>query len=253
MTAESTETVLDPLDRDVWYATIPGLGRWVTEEGVQALYDELGPDLFAREILCVWEPDPGSVASVIPLEQWDSMEDKASESTGRTCLALDVSPDRKWASICEAGRRSDGLIHVEIVERMPGTGWVVEKLPALLGIAGCDSIRIEKGGPAASLISQLAEAGVKVEEISSADHARATGQFIDFALAGSLRHIGQQPLRSAIAGAVLRSSGDAELWARRKASVDLSSLVAATLALGGVPETQQTEANFYSLEDFLTD
>lgn len=34
----------DPTDRDLWYRTIPGLGRWVTEESVEALYDELGTD-----------------------------------------------------------------------------------------------------------------------------------------------------------------------------------------------------------------
>jgi hypothetical protein len=243
----------DPLDRKVWYACIPGLGRWVTEEGVMALYDELGPEVFAREILCVWVPDPGAESSVIPLEQWDSMEDKASESSGRTCLALDVSPDRKWASICEAGRREDGLIHLEVVDRRPSTGWVVDALPGLLVKAGCESIRIEKGGPAASLISQLAEAGVTVDEVSAADHARATGQMIDFALAGSLRHLGQQTLRSAVAGATLRASGDAELWSRRSSKVDVSPLVSCTLALGGVPEVSPVSVNFYSLDDFLTD
>jgi hypothetical protein len=244
---------VDPLDVDSWYRCIPGLGRWVTEEGVMALQGEL-QELFPREVLCIWEPDPGSEATVIPLEQWDSMEDKASESSGRTCLALDVSPDRKWASICEAGRRDDGLIHLEVVDRRPSTGWVVDALPGLLVKAGCESIRIEKGGPAASLISQLTEAGVTVDEVSAADHARATGQIIDFALAGQLRHLGQQTLRSAVAGATLRASGDAELWSRRSSKVDVSPLVACTLALGGVPEVSATvEPNFYSLDDFLTD
>jgi hypothetical protein len=38
---------------------MPGLGRWVTEESMQALFDELGPELFARECLCVWDPGAG--------------------------------------------------------------------------------------------------------------------------------------------------------------------------------------------------
>jgi hypothetical protein len=34
---------------------------------------------------------------------------------------------------------------------------------------------------------------------------------------------------------VLRSTGDAELWGRRSSKVDITPLVAVTLALGGVP------------------
>jgi hypothetical protein len=250
---------VDITDQDNWFRCNPSLGMGDMDrpgkelDAMRADLDLLPPEEFAIEHLGIPEELLGDAASVIPLEQWDSMEDKASESSGRTCLALDVSPDRKWASICEAGRREDGLIHLEVVDRRPSTGWVVDALPGLLVKAGCESIRIEKGGPAASLISQLTEAGVKVEEISAADHARATGQMIDFALAGSLRHLGQQTLRSAVAGSTLRASGDAELWSRRSSKVDVSPLVACTLALGGVPEVSPVSVNFYSLDDFLTD
>jgi hypothetical protein len=249
----SCDSDADPADRDNWYLANPGLGVRISEEWIEDNeFGTLSDDAFRVERLGIPE-DPESTSSIISIEQWDSMEDKASESSGRTCLALDVSPDRKWASICEAGRRDDGLIHLEVVDRRPSTGWVVDALPGLLVKAGCESIRIEKGGPAASLISQLAEAGVTVDEISSADHARATGQMIDFALAGTLRHLGQQTLRSAVAGATLRASGDAELWSRRSSKVDVSPLVACTLALGGVPEVSPVSANFYSLDDFLDD
>ena len=248
---------VDALDRKLWIFANPGLAAGRGDMGfMEEQLRNLGPRLFAREHLGVWDDPPaGSTGALIPLDQWDAMQDEASESSGRTCLALDVSPDRKWASICEAGRRDDALVHLEVVERRPGTGWVVEILPALLVKAGCNSVRIEKGGPAASLISQLTEAGVTVDEVSTADHARATGQMIDFALAGTLRHIGQQSLRSAVAGAVLRKSGDADLWSRRTSKIDVSPLVAATLALGGVPEmaSAYVEPNFYSLDDFLTD
>ena len=80
------------------------------------------------------------------------------------------------------------------------------------------------------------EAGVEVVEVSTGDMARATGQIIDVVNGGDLRHLDQQSLRSAIVAAKLRASGDAELWSRRSSKMDITPLVAVTLALGGVPE-----------------
>ena len=228
----------DVQDRSTWVASNPalsssrGVGRMEFLEGQLA---NLGPSMFAQEHLCVWAPQE-STSSVIALDKWNALEDKASEAVGRVVLALDVSPDRKWATISAAGRRDDGLLHVESVTHKPGTSWVVAEVPKRLIEAGCQSIRIEKGGPAASLISQLAEVGITVDEVSTADHARATGQFIDAVIDGSLRHLGQQSLRSAVVAAKLRATGDSELWSRRSSKMDITPLVAATLALGGVPE-----------------
>lgn len=224
-------------DIDAWYQANPSLGIRISEQYVNAEFEAMAamPEEFRRERLGIPE-EPESTSSVIALDAWNALEDKGSEITGRAVLALDVSPDRKYATIAAAGRRDDGLPHVETVVAKPGTSWVVGELPELLKRAGCESVRIEKGGPAASLIPLLAEAGVKVDEVSTADHARATGQFIDAILAGELRHIGQQSLRSAVVAAKLRATGDAELWSRRSSKMDITALVAATLALGGVPE-----------------
>jgi hypothetical protein len=42
-------------------------------------------------------------------------------------------------------------------------------------------------------------------------------------------------LTAALKGAVLKPSGDATLWSRRSSRVDITPLVAVTVALGGVP------------------
>jgi len=245
MTAAVDGVAPDPLDRDAWYSCIPGLGRWVTEEGVLALYDELGPELFCREILCVWEPDPGDASNaIIPAEQWDALKVATSSPivSGQT-FALDVSPDRKWTSFAVAGRTTDESIQLEVFDRRPGTSWVVERAKKLY-TDHRKPIRIEKGGPAGSLVTLLEEQGVEVEQVSTRDLARATGQFIDAALSGNLRHLGDPNLRAAVVGAELRASGDAELWARRSSKMDISPLVSCTIALGGVPEPVKTSSVF---------
>ena len=239
---------IDAHDESLWVSSNPALSSPRGDGRIEFLRGQLanlGESMFAQEHLCVWAPPPGAEGSVIALDAWNALEDPASEAVGRVVLALDVSPDRKWSTVSAAGRRDDALIHVESVAHKPGTSWVVGEMPDLLRRAGCESVRIEKGGPAASLISQLAEAGVKVDEVSTADHARATGQFIDAVIDGQLRHIGQQSLRSAVVGAKLRASGDAELWSRRTSKMDITPLVAATLALGGVPEATTATQPLY--------
>jgi hypothetical protein len=229
-----TTTRPDPSDLDAWYRSMAGLGRWVTEESMRALYDELGADLFARECLCVWDPEPGEDGSIIPTSIWAALADTDSKIVTHRKIALDVSHDRQFASFGAAGRREDGLLHVEAFDRRPGTGWVLERA-AELAHRWRVPIRIERTSPAGAFIDQLSELGVAVEEVSAADHAQAVGQFIDAALNDGLRHLGETHLSTALRNAVVRPSGDAQMWGRRLSKADISALVAVTVALGGVP------------------
>jgi phage terminase large subunit-like protein len=240
---------VDICDEANWFRCNPSLGLGDADrpgkelDAMRADLDLLPPEEFAIEHLGIPE-EPESTTTIIPLEQWDALADPASRIAGRAVFALDVSPDRKWATFGVAGRRDDGVIHIEVAERRPGTSWVVPVAVEMFAKNG-QPIRVEKGGPAGSLVSQLQEAGVEVEEVSTADHARATGQFIDAALSGGLAHLGGQSLRSAVVAASLRASGDAELWSRRSSKMDITPLVATTLAVGGVPETSDAKQPLY--------
>jgi hypothetical protein len=179
----------DMMDPAVLARAIPGYGRWVTHEAVASLFDELGPELFARELLCMWDAEPGDAGSnVLPL--WGDLVDPESAPVSHIALALDVAPGMRSAAFAAAGRRSDGLLHVECFDHRPLTSWVV---------------------PAAAELSKV-----------NADTP-------------TLRHRGGLALNAAVAGAELRTVGDVAVWSRRMAKVDISPLVAATLALGGVP------------------
>lgn len=220
----------DPLDREVWYRCIPGLGRWVTEEAVEAQYDELGPERFLREILCVWDPEPNSGGTVIPHELWLACQDPNSSFVGAPVVTVDVTPDRSRASIAAAALRSDGLPHVEVIQNAPGTEWVVPKLLALstrprrILVVGTD--------PAGSLIAAGQAAGLDIEAVSTSDHAKACGYLFDAVTQGRMRHRVDPLLDAALAGAVRRDVGDGSwLWSRKNSLVDISPLVASTIAL----------------------
>jgi hypothetical protein len=230
----------DPYDRDAWARANPGYGYWVTEEALEGLFDELGEGLFARECMNVWDPcvEDDESGGVIPLDVWAELVDPESQIASSRCVALDVSLDRRWASFGGAGRRADGLFHVDAFDTRAGTDWVVDagvRLWEHLRVP----VRIEKGSPAGSFIAPLREQGVDVVEVTAQKHAHAVGQLLTAVEGRMVRHLGGSALNAAVRGADLRSSGDVELWARRSPRVSITPLVAVTLALGGVPDDGQ--------------
>jgi hypothetical protein len=230
----------DPLDRDSWVQAMPGYGRYVADDSIVQLYELLGPDLFVREGLCVWEPEPNSGGRVIPLADWQACEDVRSQALEPLFFAVDVGPDRGSAAIGVAGVRGDGRVHVEVNETRPGVTWVVNRLAAILRKAGSSQVTLTPGGPAGSLTNELGLAGIETVPCSTLESGQACGAFFDGIMDRRYLHIGQPALTAAVDGAEKRRSGDAWVWDRRSSSNDITPLVAVTLAawnlLGHRPE-----------------
>ena len=83
---------------------------------------------------------------------WLACLDPRSQLVGRVAFGLDVSPDRAWASIAAAGRRADGLTHVELVDHQPGTGWVVDRLVELVERHSPVAVVVDPGSAAGALL-----------------------------------------------------------------------------------------------------
>lgn len=249
----SCEPDCDPADVENWYQANPALGIRIDEELVASEFRSLGPTEFGRERLGIPEL---AISDTVLVPNWAELADPESRIVSHHCLALDVSPDRLFASFGAAGRREDGGLHVEAVECRPNTDWVLEVAEASWKLRHLP-IRIQTGSPAASFIPLLAEAGVDVVEVSPAEHGQAVGQFLDAAHAGTLHHPasdrapgGSSYLASAVKGAELRASGDVNLWSRRSPKVNITPLVAVTLALGGVPALVVSPYESHGLEVF---
>ena len=68
--------------------------------------------------------------------------------------------------------------------------------------------------------------------MNATGHGQACGRLVDMVNDKTLAHLGSSELRDAIRGSKVRQLGDAWAWSRKSSSVDISPLVAATLALG---------------------
>jgi len=142
-----------------------------------------------------------------------------------------VSPERR-ASIAAAGENQNGVFHVEVHEHRPGTDWLKPRLLAMWETGLVSYVVMDGVGPAASLLADLREAGLWIETVNTQEHGQACGQLVDMVAQGNLAHLGSDELRDAIRGARSRPLGDAWAWSRKNSSVDISPLVASTLALG---------------------
>jgi hypothetical protein len=241
--------VIDLDAHDTWARGNPALGRRISIDGIEALRDGMDDEGFAREILSIW--GDGSAAAVIATAVWKSLEDIDSQPVGTVAFAIDVHKERTSSSIAVAGRRPDGLRHVELVTAQPGTDWVVETAKALDRQKPCKWL-VDATGPATSLVPELTEAGLEVHLVNTVEMRQACGLFYDAAVAPSpgadvdvpvpphgsvaptgLRHIGQPPLNLAVSLGRKRASGDAWVWRRDDPAVDVTPLIAVTLAVLG--------------------
>ncbi|MER6834257.1 terminase [Streptomyces cellulosae] len=235
---------LDRADPATWYATLPALGHTVTEEVIRHEFDTMDPAEFDRAYLNrtrrkVPPPDVN-----VPVKAWPALADEESmPRKGQLAFAVDVAQDRSHSSIGVASLREDGLMHLELVARRPGTEWVVRAVDRLRRLWDPVAVAIgSTGTPAGSLIDDLVEAGITVPEdkerphrghlvvVRTNDVVEACGQMADAMTQGTARHRDQTPLTGAVTGARSRRVGDAWVLDRTASLTDVAPFVAVTLA-----------------------
>lgn len=235
----SADRDADPDDLEQLAKANPSFPRHTPLESILRMRRQLRSDAgFLREGMGIWGAAPGSV---IDSQSWADLADDDSMAVADLALAVDVSEDRKHASIAVAGRREDDRWHVELVEssdadERSGVGWVPDYLGALLAAneGRVRALVVESAAPAQSLIDELAKRKIRVVKAATRDVQAATAQLVDAVDQGRLRHIGQTQLATALSVARKRSTPDGLwTWNRKTATADITPLTAATLALWG--------------------
>lgn len=246
--AEHPDDVSDEMasDRAMWKIANPALGIRISEEHMEREYRSMAPRTFAVELLGVgdWPATDGAHDLLITPEQWAAIEDQESVLMDPVCFAFDISPERH-SSILAAGRNEHGQFGVEVIHSRAGTGWVAERMEALYRNHEVAEVVCDGFGPSAAIARLIDDAGITVRRMDSGDYGKACGFFVDAVGERSLRHIGQQELDHAIRGAKARPLVDRWAWSRTKSTVNISPLVAATLALWSAHENDVGDVAIY--------
>lgn len=248
----------DPGDEESYYGFMPALcpdppchcggGRWrhtVTLDAVRAERQAMEAPDFARAYGNISHTPRMNQWQVIPEARWLSRRKPGARTGGLVALAADVTPDRTWSAIAAAGVRVDGegrVVEVtadpgkshpgDRIDHRPGTSWVIPRLKELQErVAPCVVVTSDR-----ALADAAEESDLKVILANAGNMASSASMLFD-GFAGTspdVWHLDQPELTDAVAGATKRTLGDGWAWDRRSVSVDISPLVACSLALWGL-------------------
>lgn len=234
-------------DRDGWCEANPSLGYTIQERTLASAAKTDPEWVFRTECMCQWPG--GTLSGPFPPMSWeagrwapDRPSDIPPKIVGKVKACVTMSHDRKTTSIVLAGYREDGLPQVEVATQRAGTawvkGWFTEDRPSRKRI---ECITGLKAGPEGALLKELEEAGLPVHPWAGEDVPGWTGLFYDLVKVGDLdeddkpaglRHLPQPALDVAAGNAVTKPSGLRFVWDPARSSVDISTLVGATGAVG---------------------
>lgn len=218
-------------DQAVWIRTNPAVATGRVP--LQAIVDDravLPPDTFRAERLSMWVPR-GAGDRVFDAAVWEALLYPASVPVTDVAIGVDAAPSRDSATVCLAGRRADGRLHVEWYTTAPGVTWLPGWVAAHLGPRVRAVVVDERGA-----LAELDWAGARVRPtlIGHREVAIAAGQFVDAVADGALAHRGQVELSRGVLSAKQRPmlGGQAFGWDRK--APGSSALIAVSLALWGV-------------------
>jgi hypothetical protein len=213
---------VDLEDRATWARVNPAVaaGRGGGMEFLEEQRRNLGLAMFAREHLCVWEPEPGEVGGAFNPDRWASLADPSAERGTAPIFGIATAPDRSWAAVTVAWRRPDGAAQVMLADYKPTTAWVKERV---------DGLRSQWGGR----VLTDTDSQDLVDDAEKVSEKRAEAALDDAITAGSVRHGNEAALNAAVRAARWKKSGDGRVLDRH-GPLEISPAVAAGVVLYGL-------------------
>jgi phage terminase large subunit-like protein len=218
-------------DKEAWYQSNPSLGHTVHEDNIKdSLSDR--EDIFRTEILCQFV---SMINPVISDAEWKKCKDDTYklDKDKDTWMAIDLSPDRKHASLV-AGQRIDGdkfmvallqtwfnPVAIDDKQMANDVAPWVRKFPV-------NYVAYSKS-TAGSVAARLAPAGIPVYEINAQDYQQSCDEFVSAVSSARIVHEGQEELDKQVLSAVKLQRGDGGWVMGRKASGIICGAVGAAM------------------------
>lgn len=229
----SAEDDADPDDMRALAQANPGLGTRLSLDHVASERAAMDDETFKRERLGIWAKIGGD--SAIPEASWAACLDHDSVAGSRVVFAVDVPPARDVATIAAVSERSDGVRHVEVVDRRAGVSWVPSRLRELRDRWSPLAVVLDEGSAAGALLPDVKREGVRTVPLSMKQYGQACAGVYDAVQQRKLAHTGQVELDDAVASARIKGMGESLWkWDRKNQVSDISPLIAVTHAWHGL-------------------
>lgn len=236
---EDTHLPID--DENAILAANPTIG-WgnKTLDAVRKKIGGMSEAKFRAEYLNQWVT--ADVTSYIPADEWRQGIDKGSRIAegSRIVLSAYVVPDGTVGWIAAAGRREDGLPHVEVVARRDGMRWIPNLLGKIKAKTGAHEIAIRtRGERIVDLIDDISQLGMQIDAVEGPKFAASVGHLRSTVREHRLRHPPQPAVDEAIPAAVSRKLGDLDVWDPKNSALDIGGVIAETYALYGLEQFEE--------------
>lgn len=171
-------------------------------------------------------------------------------------FGLDLSQDRRWATIGVCGMRTDGNYHIEVIARRVGTSWVEDWFRARAMKQNMNLAFQSRGAPVSGLAEQICTIpGVERIPIEGKELTNGWGRFWDGIAANApdsqsggihIYHL-QQPILD-LPGKTMQLrniGGGLELPDRVKSPDDIAPLFACFVAFAAATKIETKETKIY--------
>lgn len=199
--------------------------RWDT---VNDEREELSPEGYARERFGWWGNDPTvQRRGVIDVERWGELKVQA-DAPVKAQLTVDMAPDLSFTSLALASE-FDGSRTLVLVDRLEGTEEAlasVKKIVARLS----ETVEVALTPTAKVLGPKLTRAKIEHRVLTNVEVGAGCIAFQEMARLRTVAHVNQQVLNDAVRNSVTRFVGETQHWDRRERAIDISALVAASVA-----------------------
>lgn len=221
-------------DESLWPLGNPGIGNRISFEYMRNEQQSMGRRGFSVEHLGIGDwPKEAEVEHLVPPDTWTGAIDVDVAVTDPVAFAVDVTPDRKRASIAMACWTPDGRVVAEVIEDRAGIGWVVPRVLELVRRWDPSTVVVDKNSPAATIIDGLITAGIEPDTTTAGQVAQATGGWLDDVLEHRFAHRDDPILNEALENATTRPLAGGIALDRSGAGY-ISPLVAVVLARWGL-------------------
>ena len=137
----SVKDIGDVANRERWADTNPALGRRMLMSTIEAEFEQMAPDKFARERLGWWSPIAlERVDYAITPKTWDACKSSDPKPEGKTAFGAKFSPDGSAVCLCGAVIPDHGLSRISMIEYKStanGTQWLADWLCERYAKASC--------------------------------------------------------------------------------------------------------------------
>lgn len=223
----SADAGADPDDRKQWHKANPSYPTRTPARSILRMRKLLSLEDFLREGLGIWDETAGT--PLFGAGMWDANTTGPRPGGLRVgALAVAVSYELTHGAVGAAG--VDGNVtYVKPLQHGRGTHWVAAEAKQLQDRHNVDVV-IDGRGPAAVLITDLQDAGVRLKIADTMDVLDAFAEMFDKVLEHQFAHESFPVLDAAVNAAVKRSVGDRFALGRKTSSADISTLETVMLA-----------------------